>query len=147
VSSNNIRYSEEYLSCLYKSSESPFAMDGENFLMDQQVKFENDDFEEEIYDEDRYDALNDETFGNDMSDGDWEADHEKYAKFDEGIKNRWPDGTEIIDDIPNSIASEKTNVFSESLKSLPDLERELRELQMSNSCDHYDIPLSFSISK
>lgn len=27
----------------------------------------NDDFEEEIYDEDRYDALNDETFGNDMS--------------------------------------------------------------------------------
>lgn len=26
-------------------------------------------------------------------DGDWEADHEKYAKFDEDTKNRWPDGT------------------------------------------------------
>lgn len=30
------------------------------------MKFD-DDFEEEIYDEDKYDALNDETFGNDMS--------------------------------------------------------------------------------
>lgn len=26
-------------------------------------------------------------------DGDWETDHEKYAKFDEVTKNRWPDGT------------------------------------------------------
>lgn len=32
-----------------------------------QMKFDNDEFEEEIYDEDKYDALNDETFGNDMS--------------------------------------------------------------------------------
>lgn len=31
------------------------------------MKFDNEDFEEEIYDEDKYDALNDETFGNDMS--------------------------------------------------------------------------------
>lgn len=28
-----------------------------------------------------------------LIDGDWEADHEKYAKFDEVSKKRWPDET------------------------------------------------------
>uniref|UniRef100_A0A2S2PY59 Uncharacterized protein n=1 Tax=Sipha flava TaxID=143950 RepID=A0A2S2PY59_9HEMI len=108
-------------------------MDGNDFMMDQQT---NDDFEEEIYDEDRYDALNDETFGNDMSDGDWETDHEKYAKFDEVTKKRWPDGTENDDYLTTSAI--EPNVFTESLKSLPELERELRQLHTYNH--QFDIP-------
>lgn len=31
-----------------------------------------------------------------LIDGDWEADHEKYAKYDEVIKKKWPDGTVSI---------------------------------------------------
>jgi len=31
-----------------------------------------------------------------LIDGDWEADHEKYAKYDEGIKKQWPDETVSI---------------------------------------------------
>ncbi|KAF0759483.1 protein PAT1 1 [Aphis craccivora] len=115
---------------------SPFAMDGEDFMTDQQAKFD-DDFEEEIYDEDKYDALNDETFGNDMSDGDWEADHEKYAQYDEVIKKKWPDETEVNDYLTNSIPSDP-NVFTESLKTLPDLERELRQLHTFNH--QYEVP-------
>ncbi|XP_060847034.1 protein PAT1 homolog 1 isoform X3 [Rhopalosiphum padi] len=111
-------------------------MDGEDFLTDQQAKFD-DDFEEEIYDEDKYDALNDETFGNDMSDGDWEADHEKYAQYDEVIKKKWPDETEVNDYLSNSIPSDP-NVFTESLKTLPDLERELRQLHTFNH--QYEVP-------
>uniref|UniRef100_A0A2S2ND48 Protein PAT1 1 n=1 Tax=Schizaphis graminum TaxID=13262 RepID=A0A2S2ND48_SCHGA len=111
-------------------------MDGEDFLTDQQAKFD-DDFEEEIYDEDKYDALNDETFGNDMSDGDWEADHEKYAQYDEVIKKKWPDETEVNDYLSNSIPSDP-NVFTESLKTLPDLERELRQLHTLNH--QYEVP-------
>ncbi|XP_027844295.1 protein PAT1 homolog 1 isoform X1 [Aphis gossypii] len=111
-------------------------MDGEDFMTDQQAKFD-DDFEEEIYDEDKYDALNDETFGNDMSDGDWEADHEKYAQYDEVIKKKWPDETEVNDYLANSIPSDP-NVFTESLKTLPDLERELRQLHTFNH--QYEVP-------
>ncbi|XP_060860182.1 protein PAT1 homolog 1 isoform X2 [Metopolophium dirhodum] len=117
-------------------------MDGEDFLTDQQAKFD-DDFEEEIYDEDKYDALNDETFGNDMSDGDWEADHEKYAKYDEVIKKKWPDGTEVNDYLANSIPPDP-NVFTESLKTLPDLERELRQLHtFSHQYEVPPLPLPF----
>eukprot|EP00102_Acyrthosiphon_pisum_P022027 XP_016659237.1 PREDICTED: protein PAT1 homolog 1 isoform X4 [Acyrthosiphon pisum] len=112
-------------------------MDGEDFMTDQQAKFD-DDFEEEIYDEDKYDALNDETFGNDMSDGDWEADHEKYAKYDEVIKKKWPDGTEVNDYLANSIPPDP-NVFTESLKTLPDLERELRQLHTFSH--QYEVPI------
>ncbi|XP_022164660.1 protein PAT1 homolog 1 isoform X3 [Myzus persicae] len=117
-------------------------MDGEDFLTDQQAKFD-DDFEEEIYDEDKYDALNDETFGNDMSDGDWEADHEKYAKYDEVTKKKWPDDTEVNDYLSNSIPSDP-NVFTESLKTLPDLERELRQLHtFSHQYEVPPLPLPF----
>ncbi|XP_008181887.1 protein PAT1 homolog 1 isoform X3 [Acyrthosiphon pisum] len=117
-------------------------MDGEDFMTDQQAKFD-DDFEEEIYDEDKYDALNDETFGNDMSDGDWEADHEKYAKYDEVIKKKWPDGTEVNDYLANSIPPDP-NVFTESLKTLPDLERELRQLHtFSHQYEVPPLPLPF----
>ncbi|XP_050530290.1 protein PAT1 homolog 1 isoform X2 [Daktulosphaira vitifoliae] len=90
------------------------------------MKFE-DDFEEEICDEDKYDALNDETFGNDMSD-DWEADHEQYAKIDEETKKRWPDGSEMNGDYTDTITSD--SIFSEPLKTLPDLENELRQLSI-----------------
>lgn len=31
-----------------------------------------------------------------LIDGDWEADHEKYAKYDEVTKKKWPDGTVSI---------------------------------------------------
>lgn len=43
------------------------------------------------------------------------------------------------DDFSNSITPE-TNVFTESLKSLPDLERELRQLNTYNN--HYEMAVS-----
>ncbi|XP_050439252.1 protein PAT1 homolog 1 isoform X2 [Adelges cooleyi] len=108
-------------------------MDGDDFIAGHQAKFE-DEFEEEIYDEDKYDALNDETFGNDMSD-DWEADHEQYARIDEETKKRWPD-TELNGDYTDSLPSD--SIFNDPIKSLPDLERELR--QLSTFSQQYDIP-------
>ncbi|VVC26941.1 Hypothetical protein CINCED_3A023024 [Cinara cedri] len=103
-------------------------MDRDDFLIDQQEKFD-DEFEEEIYDEDKYDALNEETFGNDMSDGDWETGHEKYVKFDEVAKNRWPHERE----------PPEPNVFTQPLKTLPELEREL-QMQINTYNHHYEIP-------
>lgn len=51
--------------------------------------------DEEYGDEDKYDALNDETFGSDAIAEDWEQDHEKLAQITESSrvqnKNECPD--------------------------------------------------------
>lgn len=39
--------------------------------------------EEDEFEEEEYDALNDETFGPDANIGDWEEDHEKLAEITE----------------------------------------------------------------
>lgn len=46
----------------------------------------------------------------------------------------------MIDDLSDMRISE-TNVFSESLKSLPNLERELRHLHSFNN--HYEMQVSY----
>ncbi|XP_015122120.1 protein PAT1 homolog 1 [Diachasma alloeum] len=42
--------------------------------------------DDEVGEEDEYDALNDETFGEDATDGDWEQDHEKLAQITESTR-------------------------------------------------------------
>lgn len=42
--------------------------------------------EDDIGEEEEYDALNDETFGPDATIGDWEKDHEKLAEITESSR-------------------------------------------------------------
>ncbi|XP_063986492.1 protein PAT1 homolog 1 [Diachasmimorpha longicaudata] len=42
--------------------------------------------DDEVGEEDEYDALNEETFGEDATDGDWEQDHEKLAQITESTR-------------------------------------------------------------
>ncbi|XP_011299426.1 protein PAT1 homolog 1 [Fopius arisanus] len=42
--------------------------------------------DDEVGEEDEYDALNDETFGEDATDGDWEQNHEKLAQITESTR-------------------------------------------------------------
>lgn len=42
--------------------------------------------EDDIGEEEEYDALNDETFGSEATIGDWEKDHEKLAEITESSR-------------------------------------------------------------
>lgn len=42
--------------------------------------------DEEFGEEEKYDAFNDETFGSEAPDGDWERDHEKLAQITESSR-------------------------------------------------------------
>ena len=42
--------------------------------------------DEEYGDEDKYNALNDETFGAEANNGDWEQDHEKLSQINESSR-------------------------------------------------------------
>ncbi|XP_063244773.1 protein PAT1 homolog 1 [Bacillus rossius redtenbacheri] len=76
-----IKSHENTFSCRVQMANSFF---GFNNPLNEQEEGLHDDFDFDFEDEEEeYDALNDETFGADASEGDWEHDHEKLVEITE----------------------------------------------------------------
>lgn len=69
---------------VWKGYNNVFSSQANNNLEDDLECLDDEDFEEV-----KYDALNDETFGSEsLTEGDWEQDHEKYAEITESTRPR-----------------------------------------------------------
>ncbi|XP_014207366.1 protein PAT1 homolog 1 [Copidosoma floridanum] len=89
--------------------------------------------DDEDFQEENYDALNDETFGSDAGPGDWEEDHEKLAQITESNRSR----------LKNDSSKSESEIDVE--KSLSHLVLDERDLTIPKP-GVWDSPTNFSIA-